>query len=50
LLVISNGHHPGTSMPSGGHPPHQLAASFMSGFTHSPGCIGLRLGSANLTA
>src|ERR1700688_483018 len=27
LLVISNDHHPGTSMPSGGHPPHQLAAS-----------------------
>src|ERR1700686_576536 len=26
LLVISNDHHPGTSMPSGGHPPHQLAA------------------------
>ena len=23
---ISNDHHPGTSMPSGGHPPHQLAA------------------------
>jgi len=30
LLVISNDHHPGTSMPSGGHPPHQLAASFAS--------------------
>jgi hypothetical protein len=30
LLVISNDHHPGTSMPSGGHPPHQLAASFIS--------------------
>src|SRR6202140_69929 len=28
LLVISNDHHPGTSMPSGGHPPHQLVASF----------------------
>jgi hypothetical protein len=29
LLVISNDHHPGTSMPSGGHPPHQLATSFI---------------------
>jgi hypothetical protein len=26
--VIFDDHHPGTSMPSGGHPPHQLAASF----------------------
>src|ERR1700687_2474247 len=24
LLVLSYDHHPGTSMPSGGHPPHQL--------------------------
>ena len=32
LLVIFDDHHPGTSMPSGGHPPHQLAAlSFSSG-------------------
>src|SRR5258708_9176570 len=31
LLVIFDDHHPGTSMPSGGHPPHQLAASFMTG-------------------
>jgi hypothetical protein len=27
LLVIFDDHHLGTSMPSGGHPPHQLAAS-----------------------
>jgi hypothetical protein len=27
-LLISNDHHPGTSMPSGGHPPHQLEALF----------------------
>ena len=25
LLVIFNDHHPGTLMPSGGHPSHQLA-------------------------
>jgi hypothetical protein len=25
LLVIFDDHHPGTSMPSGGYPPHQLA-------------------------
>jgi len=24
LLVIFDDHHLGTSMPSGGHPPHQL--------------------------
>ena len=30
LLVIFDDHHPGTSMPSGGHPPHQLAASSFS--------------------
>ena len=30
LLVIFDDHHFGTSMPSGGHPPHQLAASFIS--------------------
>jgi hypothetical protein len=29
LLVIFDDHHPGTSMPSGDHPPHQLAASFI---------------------
>src|SRR6185437_4741491 len=28
LLVIFDDHHLGTSMPSGGHPPHQLAAYF----------------------
>src|ERR1700704_804872 len=27
LLVIFDDHHLGTSMPPGGHPPHQLAAS-----------------------
>src|SRR5712664_3211404 len=27
LLVIFDDHHLGTSMPSEGHPPHQLAAS-----------------------
>jgi len=26
LLVIFDDHHFGTSMPLGGHPPHQLAA------------------------
>ena len=26
--MIFDDHHFGTSMPSGGHPPHQLAASF----------------------
>src|SRR5260221_14160187 len=26
LLVIFDDHHLGTSMPSGGHPPHQLAS------------------------
>jgi hypothetical protein len=36
--------------PNRHHRPPQLAASFMSGFTHSPGCIGLRLDSASLTA
>jgi hypothetical protein len=25
--VIFDDHHSGTSMPSGGHPPHQLVAS-----------------------
>jgi hypothetical protein len=30
MLVIFDDHHPGTSMPSGGHPPHQLAASSFS--------------------
>jgi hypothetical protein len=29
LLVIFDDHHLGTSMPSGGHPPHQLAVSFI---------------------
>jgi hypothetical protein len=33
LLVISNDHHRGTSMPSGGHPPHQLAAASISAST-----------------
>src|SRR3978361_2212601 len=28
LLVIFDDHHSGTSMPSGSHPPHQLAPSF----------------------
>jgi hypothetical protein len=31
LLVIFDDHHPGTSMPSGGHPPHQLAARLRRG-------------------
>src|SRR5450759_4759787 len=35
LLVIFDDHHFGTQMPSGGHPPHQLAASFVSvSYTH----------------
>ena len=34
LLVIFDDHHPGTSMPSGGHPPHQLAASFILNIAH----------------
>jgi hypothetical protein len=29
LLVIFDDHHSGTSMPSGSHPPHQLAGSFI---------------------
>jgi hypothetical protein len=29
--VIFDDHQFGTEMPSGGHPPHQLAASFISG-------------------
>ena len=37
LLVIFDDHHPGTSMPSGGHPPHQLAASFIGSFQLRPG-------------
>ncbi|MGA8901228.1 hypothetical protein, partial [Bradyrhizobium sp.] len=28
MLVIFDDHHLGTSMPSGGHPRHQLAAYF----------------------
>ena len=36
LLVISNDHHPGTSMPSGGHPPHQLAASLVGASVPRP--------------
>jgi len=32
LLVIFDDHHLGTSMPSGGHPPHQLATSFILAF------------------
>jgi hypothetical protein len=28
LLMIFDDHHPGTSMPSWGHPPHQLASSW----------------------
>jgi hypothetical protein len=30
LLVIFDDYHFGTSMPSGGHSPHQLAASVLS--------------------
>src|ERR1700687_3639288 len=45
LLVISNDHHPGTSMPSGGHPPHQLAASFIFGITRTPPRPPRRFGS-----
>src|SRR5436189_3059883 len=40
LLVIFDDHHLGTSMPSGGHPPHQLAESSLS-FSGSRGFKGL---------
>jgi hypothetical protein len=36
LLVIFDDHHLGTSMPSGGHPPHQLTSDWSDEETDNP--------------
>ena len=53
FTVIFDDHHFGTSMPSGGHPPHQLATSFITDFAgvgfnhHARNWSGVRKGTEN---